>query len=56
MAPFLVGPLAGSLRRVPGLKRDDVHVELNGNELCVSREIKQEDTGNALRRRTGTIV
>jgi HSP20 family protein len=41
---------------LPGLKRDDIEVELDGNELCVSGEINQEEKGHALRRRTGKFV
>ncbi|WP_327587500.1 Hsp20/alpha crystallin family protein [Nonomuraea sp. NBC_00507] len=43
---------------LPGLRREDVNVEVNGNELCISGEIKEEekDKGNMLRRRTGKFV
>ncbi|TMR98961.1 Hsp20/alpha crystallin family protein [Nonomuraea basaltis] len=41
---------------LPGLKREDINVELDGNELCVSGEINDEEKGNRLRRRTGKFV
>ncbi|MGP3962053.1 Hsp20/alpha crystallin family protein [Nonomuraea sp. 3N208] len=43
---------------LPGLKRDDINVDVNGNELCISGEIDEEekDKGNVLRRRAGKFV
>src|SRR5687767_2592868 len=41
---------------LPGLKRDDIQVEIDGNELCVSGEINEEEKENMLRRRTGKFV
>jgi HSP20 family protein len=41
---------------LPGLRRDDIQVEIDGNELCVSGEINEEEKGNTLRRRTGKFV
>ncbi|MEU6782373.1 Hsp20/alpha crystallin family protein [Nonomuraea angiospora] len=41
---------------LPGLKRDDINVEVNDSELCVSGEINEEDKGQMLRRRTGRFV
>ncbi|MFI7128970.1 Hsp20/alpha crystallin family protein [Nonomuraea sp. NPDC050153] len=41
---------------LPGLKREDISVEVNDSELCVSGEIKEEEKGNMLRRRTGRFV
>jgi HSP20 family protein len=41
---------------LPGLNRDDVKVEISGNELCVSGEINEEGKGHTLRRRTGRFV
>ncbi|MBF8185710.1 Hsp20/alpha crystallin family protein [Nonomuraea sp. K274] len=41
---------------LPGLKREDIQVELDGNQLCVSGEISEEDKGRTLRRRTGKFV
>ncbi|WP_188189378.1 Hsp20/alpha crystallin family protein [Nonomuraea sp. SYSU D8015] len=41
---------------LPGIKRDDIQVEIDGNELCVSGEIREEEKGNRLRRRTGKFV
>lgn len=41
---------------LPGVKRDDVNIELVGNELTISGEIKQRERKGALRRqmrRTG---
>ncbi|WP_246147956.1 Hsp20/alpha crystallin family protein [Nonomuraea turkmeniaca] len=43
---------------LPGLRREDVNVEVDGNELRISGEINEEekDKGNMLRRRTGKFV
>ncbi|KAB8196720.1 Hsp20 family protein [Nonomuraea phyllanthi] len=41
---------------LPGLKREDINVEVNDSELCVSGEINEEETGKVLRRRTGRFV
>jgi HSP20 family protein len=41
---------------LPGFKRDDIHVDLSGNELSVSGEMKEEQKGNALRRRYGRFM
>ncbi|MBB5775526.1 Hsp20/alpha crystallin family protein [Nonomuraea jabiensis] len=41
---------------LPGLKREDINVEVNDSELCVSGEISEEDKGQMLRRRTGRFV
>ena len=40
---------------LPGMRRDDIQVELRGNELCISGEVNQEKRDNTLRRRTGTF-
>jgi HSP20 family protein len=40
---------------LPGVKREDIQVELSGNELCIHGEIRQEERENALRRRAGTF-
>jgi HSP20 family protein len=37
---------------VPGVKRDDVHVELRDNELRISGEVKERERVGILRRRT----
>jgi HSP20 family protein len=37
---------------IPGVKRDDVHVELRDNELRISGEIKERERAGILRRRT----
>ena len=37
---------------VPGVKRQDVNIELVGNELLVSGEIKEKERKGAIRRRT----
>jgi HSP20 family protein len=36
---------------LPGVKRDDVDVELNGNELVVTGELKEQERKGLLRRR-----
>lgn len=41
---------------LPGLKRQDINVEVNDSELCVSGEVNEEDKGQMLRRRTGRFV
>ncbi|MFF4620624.1 Hsp20/alpha crystallin family protein [Nonomuraea jabiensis] len=41
---------------LPGLKREDINVEVNDSELCVSGEISEEGKGQMLRRRTGRFV
>jgi len=38
---------------LPGMKRDDVNVELSGNELHITGEVKEEAEGKTLRRRHG---
>jgi HSP20 family protein len=40
---------------LPGVKREDIQVELSGNELCIHGEIRQEERENTLRRRTGAF-
>ena len=37
---------------VPGVKRDDVNIELVGNELVVEGELKERERKGVLRRRT----
>jgi HSP20 family protein len=41
---------------LPGFKRDDVHVDLNGNELNISGEMREGEKGKALRRRYGKFM
>ncbi len=41
---------------LPGMKRDDVDVELRGNELRITGEIKEEATGKTLRHRQGRFA
>ncbi|MEW9549813.1 Hsp20/alpha crystallin family protein [Nonomuraea sp. NPDC050783] len=41
---------------LPGLRRDEVNVEIDGCELCISGEIAEEDRRNTLKRRAGTFV
>jgi HSP20 family protein len=40
---------------VPGVKRQDVNIELVGNELLVSGEIKEQERKGRLRRRTRRV-
>lgn len=40
---------------LPGVRREDIQVEINGNELCIHGEISQEEHTNTLRRRTGAF-
>ena len=43
---------------LPGMKREDVNVELRGSELCITGEVKEEEerSGKALRRRHGKFA
>ena len=41
---------------LPGMKSDDVDVELNGNELRITGEVKEEAEGKTLRRRHGRFA
>ena len=41
---------------LPGMKPEDVSVELRGNELRVTGEVKEDDTGKALRHRHGRFA
>jgi HSP20 family protein len=40
---------------VPGVKREDVHVELRGNELRISGEVIERERVGILRRRTRRV-
>ncbi|MEV5555692.1 Hsp20/alpha crystallin family protein [Nonomuraea wenchangensis] len=41
---------------LPGLRRDEINVEVEGNELRVSGEVSEEERGPKLKRRTGAFV
>jgi HSP20 family protein len=41
---------------LPGMKTDDVNLELRGNELRISGEVQDEETGKTLRRRHGKFA
>jgi HSP20 family protein len=41
---------------LPGMKRDDVDVEVSGNELRITGEVKEEDSGKTLRHRHGKFA
>jgi HSP20 family protein len=41
---------------LPGMKREDVDVELIGNELRISGEVKEEGSGKTLRHRHGKFA
>jgi HSP20 family protein len=41
---------------LPGMKRDDVDVELRGNELRITGEVKEEASGKTLRHRHGKFA
>jgi HSP20 family protein len=41
---------------LPGMKREDVDVELRGSELLVTGEVKEEAEGKTLRRRHGRFA
>jgi HSP20 family protein len=40
---------------VPGVKREDVNIEVSGNELTISGEIKVRDREGIMRRRTRRV-
>jgi len=40
---------------VPGVKREDVNIELSGNELTISGEIKAREREGVIRRRTRRV-
>jgi HSP20 family protein len=40
---------------LPGVKREDINVEVNGNELAVTGEIKQRERVGLFRRRTRRV-
>jgi HSP20 family protein len=40
---------------LPGVKQDDVDIEINGRELTVSGEIKEKERAGILRRRTRKV-
>lgn len=40
---------------VPGVKRDDVNIEVVGNELAITGEIKEKERKGVVRRRTRRI-
>jgi HSP20 family protein len=41
---------------LPGMKRDDVDVELRGNELRITGEVREDGDGKALRQRHGRFA
>jgi HSP20 family protein len=41
---------------LPGMKRDDIDVEVSGNELRITGEVKEETEGKTLRRRQGKFA
>jgi HSP20 family protein len=41
---------------LPGLKQDDINVELRGNELRITGEVREEESGKTLRRRHGKFA
>jgi HSP20 family protein len=41
---------------LPGMKSDDIDVELSGNELRITGEVKEEAEGKTLRRRQGKFA
>jgi len=41
---------------LPGMKRDDVDLQLSGHELRIAGEVKEEAGGKALRRRHGRFA
>jgi HSP20 family protein len=40
---------------VPGVRREDIDVEINGNELIVSGELKEQERKGLLRRKTRRV-
>ena len=41
---------------LPGMKRDDIDVEVSGSELRITGEVKEKTEGKALRRRHGKFA
>jgi len=41
---------------LPGMKRDDVDIELRGNELRITGEVTEESSGKTLRHRHGKFA
>ena len=41
---------------LPGMKPDDIDIELRGNELRISGEVKEEETGKTFRHRRGRFA
>jgi HSP20 family protein len=41
---------------LPGMKRDDVDIELRGNELRITGEVTEESSGKTLRHRQGKFA
>jgi HSP20 family protein len=41
---------------LPGLKTDNINVELRGNELRITGEVREEESGKTLRRRHGKFA
>ena len=41
---------------LPGMKSDDVDIELRGNELRITGEVSEEKSGTTLRRRRGKFA
>jgi HSP20 family protein len=41
---------------LPGMKTDDIDIELRGNELRITGEVKEEETGKTLRHRRGKFA
>jgi len=40
---------------LPGVKKDDIDIEINGRELTVSGEVKEKERAGILRRRTRKV-
>lgn len=41
---------------MPGMRRQDINVEVDGNQLRIAGEIREENRGNALRQRRGKFA
>jgi HSP20 family protein len=41
---------------MPGMRREDINVEVDGNQLRISGEVREETRGNALRQRRGKFA